>query len=714
MVKEDIDSRPAQPVAAENLWLSPAEAPNNHIQKQSSPATAADASAEVAAAATSSGKAIVLSNNNSTGSVEPPFSSLADLKREIISSRRHSSSSSPRRGGGGPSGSPMRATRTSSNHPLPAASAEYVLVAQKRAWAQLGNNRRRDDPETSPRRLAQGSSVDDEPPSRKTVPACTKDNLSGSSSLFPVVTREQGRQEDGGIEAFVAETSSRMIPVAYVEATTVITTDEVEAGAAMKRRLTIRAFLLLAGVVLLTIVIVPVAITTNRKTAAIPAPTLVPTSSPTMGPTSHVIPGFANELKDYLLNWDDLRTRGTPQNAAMFWMALEDTYSKREGWDVKSDRYLQRFVLAVIYFALNGDKWKNCGRADPVPMCGPGSRQSWLTDSSECTWNMIACDENNRVIAFTNVEAEGTIAVAPYGFMPPEISHLTALEKVVLKGKEFDKFKVKGPLLAYLAKMTNLRTLNLRDADFTGTIPSDFAATHPKLTVLDLHNNNMSGPIFDLSGLQLLPELDLSANSFVGTIPATIGSMRALTSLDLRMNQLTGEIPATVFTLTDLNFLDVGANMLRGAIASEIGNLANLTVVSLGPSNMTGTLPPALFSLTALSLLRLHDSQFHGPLRNEDFAHIADTISVLRLENNGFSGPIPINAWESVEQLEELYLYGNPKLTGTITQTFCAKRGVESGEIRELQVGCNVLCVIGCCNYEGCPLWPMSRDDLPN
>jgi uncharacterized protein YjbI with pentapeptide repeats len=339
----------------------------------------------------------------------------------------------------------------------------------------------------------------------------------------------------------------------------------------------------------------------------------------------------------------------------MFWMALEDTYNGREGWDVKSERYLQRFVLAVIYFALNGDKWKDCGRADPACSAN-GSRRSWLTDSSECTWNMIACDENNRVIAFTNVTAEGTIAVAPYGFMPPEFSHLTALEEVVLNGTYYDKFKVKGPLLAYLAKMTNLRTLKLRDADFTGTIPSDFAQKHPKLTVLDLRNNNMGGPIPNLSGLQVLSKLNLSANSFVGTIPATIGSMRALTRLDLRMNQLTGEIPATVFTLTNLNILDVGANMLRGTIASEIGILANLTEVSLGPSNMTGTLPSALFSLTALSLLRLHDSQFSGPLREEDFVQNADMISLLQLANNDFSGPIPINAWESVEQLKELYI----------------------------------------------------------
>jgi Leucine-rich repeat (LRR) protein len=616
--------------------------------------------------------------------------------------------------------SPMRATRTSSNHPVPAASAEYVLAAQERAWAQVGNGRSRDDPETSPRRFPQGPSLDDEPPSRKPVPATKDDSLSRSSSSSPVVTTEQGGQGYGGIEAFVAYPSSRKIPVAYVEATTVMRTDEVEAGVAIKWRRTKLAYLLLVGIFLLTIITVPVTLTTRKRTKieTTPAPRLPPTASPTTAPTSHVIPRLANELKDYVFDWDELRTRGTPQNEAMFWMALEDKFSKREGWNVKSEQYLQRFVLAVIYFALNGDTWDSCGRADL--MCiADGSKQSWLTDSSECVWIMVQCDENGRVTALKSDYAVGTgISGRPGGKIPPEISHLKALEEVVLKGRPSDQLQVKGPLLAYLAKMTNLRTLNLRDADFTGTIPSDFAAMHPGLTVLNLRNNNMSGPIPNLSGLQLLSEFDLSANSFVGTIPATIGSMRALTSLDLRMNQLTGEIPASVFTLTNLSILDVGANLLSGTIASEIGNLANLTVVSLGPSNMTGTLPQALFSLTALSLLRLHDSQFSGPLREEDFVQIADTILLLQLANNDFSGPIPIGSWESLEQLEELYLYGNPKLTGTITQTFCAKRGLCIGDIRELQVGCNVICVEGCCamnvDVVECPLWPMSRSDLPN
>ena len=97
--------------------------------------------------------------------------------------------------------------------------------------------------------------------------------------------------------------------------------------------------------------------------------------------------------------------------------------------------------------------------------------------------------------------------------------------------------------------------------------------------------------------------------------------------------------------------------------------------------------------LPALATLSLQDSQFSGSLREEDFAHIAETISVLRLENNGFSGPIPIGALESAVVLEGLYVYGNPELTGSFTQTICAKRGLAKGELQQLEVGCNLVCV---------------------
>jgi hypothetical protein len=517
--------------------------------------------------------------------------------------------------------------------------------------------------------------------------------------------------------------------VVDAEVVLVIRTDEEEEVEAKKRQKKFLTYLMLAGVILLTIVIVPVAVTTRKKTAATPAPTLSPTISPTMAPTGQIVPQLAMDLADRVgTDVNVMRKRGTPQNEAMLWMASEDTFSIEKGWDVQSERYLQRFVLAVIYFALNGDKWANCGRSDP--QCSAKNKDvSWLTNTDECDWIMIECDDNGQVIAITNEGASrvnDAHDVMGYGKMPPEISHLTSLEKIHLAGKDANKLVVAkanygGPLLSYLSKMTNLRTLDLHNAAYTGTIPFDFAVTHPMLTTLNLDRNAMSGPIPSLNGLGALRELNLSSNKFAGTIPSDVGSLQALTSLELRMNELLGEVPTSVYTLTKLISLDLGQNAIKGTIANEIGNLVNLTKVALGRSNMMGTLPPGLFSLTALTDLSLPSAQFSGPLREEDFAQIADTIRILDLAGNDFSGPIPINAWESTEQLEYLYANDNPELNGSITQTFCRKRGIVEGQVKVMEIGCNVICVEGCCypvideerKVDQCGAWPAGLGDLP-
>jgi Leucine rich repeat len=443
---------------------------------------------------------------------------------------------------------------------------------------------------------------------------------------------------------------------------------------------------------------------------------LTTTLSPTTAPTTQVIPKFANTLRPYVESWDDLTSPGTPQNAALFWLALEDTWYSADpattttGGQV-DERFLQRFVLAVIYYSLSGDRWRNCHRDDPA--CSTdGTKQSWLSNTDECSWNMIECDDQGHIVAWVaNKEVARSIEVKKLvGTLPPEMARLTFLQEINLVD-----VRVSGPLLTYLAGMTNLTVLNVHDSDFTGTIPFEFAATHPLLTEIDVNNNALYGTIPALlTSWSDVKVLDLSNNALAGSIPATIGSMEALTKLSLGNNALTGEIPLEVYNLTNLIRLDLGDNSLGGTMASEIGNLSKLTEVTLGPSLMTGSLPSQLFDLTTLEILQLQDSQFSGPLRDDDFAKIADTISVLRLENNAFSGPIPIAAWESVTVLGELYVDGNPQLTGSVTQTLCAKRGNFVPDIQDMKMGCNILCIPGCCGDIGCDsVWVTSRSELP-
>lgn len=77
---------------------------------------------------------------------------------------------------------------------------------------------------------------------------------------------------------------------------------------------------------------------------------------------------------------------------------------KAADWLINQDEYLicpddpkvvQRFALAVIYFATNGDNWLQCSATglDPCGFEDPFVGDSrFLSAENECDWAGISCD----------------------------------------------------------------------------------------------------------------------------------------------------------------------------------------------------------------------------------------------------------------------------------------------------------------------------------
>ena len=95
---------------------------------------------------------------------------------------------------------------------------------------------------------------------------------------------------------------------------------------------------------------------------------------------------------------------------------------------------------------------------------------------------------------------------------------------------------------------------------------------------LNLHNNQLSGQIPDLSSLTNLRELNLGYNQLTGPIPE-LGVLTNLTRLSLRSNELAGLIP-DLSGLTSLDLLDLASNQLTGPVP-DLSALTNLTNLDL-------------------------------------------------------------------------------------------------------------------------------------
>ena len=254
------------------------------------------------------------------------------------------------------------------------------------------------------------------------------------------------------------------------------------------------------------------------------APTFVPTATPTYNPTAEptvrcnmdIVTRHSMILTqlESISDATDLRRTSTPQGKAVDWLVYVDSM-----YLCPDDTYLiQRYVLAVLYYATNGHQgWLTCSRAGDVAAndC-PQTTKRFLSNYHECTWAGIGCNGSNFVtrIAFEDNGLSGTI--------PAEIGALSSLKTL-----RMERGKLSGSLPATLGDLTNLEKLDLDYNNLWGTLPSTLDRL-TNLKLIDLNSNDLSGSIDVLAGLSNLFFVQLQSNFFSGTVSEAFVSLSQL------------------------------------------------------------------------------------------------------------------------------------------------------------------------------------------
>ncbi|KAF5730178.1 Leucine-rich repeat protein kinase family protein [Tripterygium wilfordii] len=187
----------------------------------------------------------------------------------------------------------------------------------------------------------------------------------------------------------------------------------------------------------------------------------------------------------------------------------------------------------------------------------------------------------------------------------------------------------------------NLQYLDISSNSLSGGLWNGFARLK-ELSVAE--NHQLGGEISDLFfsvDTCNLEVLDLSENSFVGSVPGSISNCRNLVILNLSRNKFTGQIPSQLGSVTSLEALFLGSNNFSRDLPESLLNLTKLTFLDLSNNTYGGDIQDIIGRFTNVKFLVLNGNSYTGGIDSSGILKLPN-VSRLDLSYNNFSGSLPV------------------------------------------------------------------------
>eukprot|EP01062_Namystynia_karyoxenos_P065839 TRINITY_DN59896_c0_g1_i1.p1 TRINITY_DN59896_c0_g1~~TRINITY_DN59896_c0_g1_i1.p1 ORF type:complete len:435 (+),score=115.65 TRINITY_DN59896_c0_g1_i1:102-1307(+) len=150
---------------------------------------------------------------------------------------------------------------------------------------------------------------------------------------------------------------------------------------------------------------------------------------------------------------------------------------------------------------------------------------------------------------------------------------------------------------------------------------------------LEIPASKMSGTLPDMGLWISMHNFDLRDNQFSGTLPDDFLPAPCLQTLNLRGNQFEGPIPKSIGDHSVLMSLNLANNKFEGTFP-DLGKLPELAELDLSNNRLSGTLPSDFWmNSPRLRWVKLHQNAFTGPLPGS-LAHPRSEISVISVRDN--------------------------------------------------------------------------------
>lgn len=210
--------------------------------------------------------------------------------------------------------------------------------------------------------------------------------------------------------------------------------------------------------------------------------------------------------------------------------------------------------------------------------------------------------------------------------------------------------QLQGPLPLF---STDIVHLDFSGNNFSSTLPANIGNFLGSTLFFSLSSNKFYGSIpRSICHATRLQVLDLSKNSFSGTIPqCLIERSENLMVLDLRSNDLTGVISDAFPSNCALQSLALNGNQLGGELPKSLAQCTNLVVLDMGNNHIEGAFPCYLKNTSMLRILVLRFNKFYGPIGCPGPNSTWPMLQIIDLASNRFSGKLPTNVFSMWKEM---------------------------------------------------------------